>query len=323
MKRALKAMAACGLVVAVAGTLVEITAKDRWLATAVLYYATPWLLRGLAGLAACILWWRFRPIRWIALIVAISALVQGAISFRFHPATGPYPAGTVTAAVWNTGHVFRTDRTLWPAAGETDVCAVLETGRFTEDEWAAFCTTNPGESWRRLEGGVALGVKGDILNCEPLHHPKDPFRAFHATVRLPGRGQFCVIVVDVRSEPWFSREPVFAAIRAAAGDDPRCIILGDFNTPCESLWLEKWKSSGLSLANDGPGRGVRETWPYGVPLWTLDQAWTGSGWNCLKVAHRRFGSDHAKVLVTLAATKPNEEEPTSSVPRASSPPPAS
>jgi hypothetical protein len=46
--------------------------------------------------------------------------------------------------------------------------------------------------------------------------------------------------------------------------------------------------------------GFRETWPYGIPLWTLDQIWTGPGWETLTAGHARYGSDHAKVNVALS-----------------------
>ena len=67
-------------------------------------------------------------------------------------------------------------------------------------------------------------------------------------------------MADIRSQPWISREQALAAILRAAGDDPRAIILGDFNTPPESVWFREWRTRGFALANDAPRRGFRETW---------------------------------------------------------------
>jgi len=278
--------------------------KDRWVVTALIYYATPWLLRGIAGAFAAVVmgwrrrWWFLKSLPGLA--VAGIAAMQAWDSVKLStPITG---ATTLTVATWNTGHVFHSDRALWPAAGESDVCAIVETGHFSEQEWSDFIASRPGESWLRLDAGTALGVKGEILDSVPIHGADDPFRAFRNTVRLPGKKDFCVVVIDIHSQPWIDRQPILAAIRQAtidAGADRHCIFLGDFNTPCESRWLEEWKAAGLTLANDGPGQGIRETWPYGIPLLTLDQIWINSAWECEGVWHERFGSDHAKVIAAL------------------------
>jgi endonuclease/exonuclease/phosphatase family metal-dependent hydrolase len=90
-------------------------------------------------------------------------------------------------------------------------------------------------------------------------------------------------------------------ILSAAGDDPRAIIVGDFNTPPESVWFREWRTRGFTLANDGPRRGFRETWAYGLPLLTLDHIWLASGWKVLRCDHRRLGSDHLAVKARLSS----------------------
>ena len=91
-----------------------------------------------------------------------------------------------------------------------------------------------------------------------------------------------------------------AGILAAARDDPRAIVLGDFNTPPETRWCGDWQGT-LTLANNGPHRGFRETWAFGLPLLTLDQIWLGKGWQAIWTEHSRHGSDHARVRVVLGS----------------------
>jgi endonuclease/exonuclease/phosphatase family metal-dependent hydrolase len=144
-----------------------------------------------------------------------------------------------------------------------------------------------------------LGVRGKILSHESLG-VHDRFRCHRVRVALPDHGELTVVVADIRSQPWISREQALAAILRAAGDDPRAIILGDFNTPPESVWFREWRTRGFALANDAPRRGFRETWAYGLPLLTLDHVWHATGWVPLRCDHVRLGSDHLAVKVALS-----------------------
>jgi endonuclease/exonuclease/phosphatase family metal-dependent hydrolase len=74
--------------------------------------------------------------------------------------------------------------------------------------------------------------------------------------------------------------------------------LGDFNTPPESRWYRPWEGT-LTLANNSPHRGFRETWAFGLPLLTLDQIWYGKGWLATWTEHSRHGSDHVRVKAYL------------------------
>ncbi len=262
-----------------------------------IFYATPWLLRLMAGLAALLVL-RHRGIRVLAAACLVISMAEGWRSFRLDrlPESAP---GALRVSVWNTGRDLPRMPSAWSGASEADVSAVIETGTFSPDRWRAFVAGSPDHQWQRLDGSTMIGVRGKIVSCDSLG-THDLFRCHRIRVDLPGRGEFTVVVADVRSQPWISREQAITSIVRAAGDDPRAIILGDFNTPPESTWYRGWRDRGFSLANDGPRRGFRETWAYGLPLWTLDQIWLGPGLKVARTDRARPGSDHARVLCTLA-----------------------
>ena len=180
-----------------------------------------------------------------------------------------------------------------------EVTAIVEAGDFTPEKWQDFATATAGMEWRRF-GGTMLGVRGKILFHESLG-VEDLYRCYRCRVSLPQHGEFTVVVVDIRSQPWLPREKSMADILAAAKDDPRVIVLGDFNTPPETKWCRDWQPT-LTLANNGPRRGFRETWAFGAPLLTLDQIWLGKGWKAVWTEHTRHGSDHARVRAVLDST---------------------
>lgn len=288
--RLVRAIATAGLAIAWAGLLCR--GRDGNGFTATLYFGTPWLLRLLAGLFAVsvLRHWGFRVMAATCIVVS---LVEGWHSWRRDEVPAA-PAEVLKASVWNAGRHLGQNPKAWTALGEADLSAVIECGNFSAEEWQRFAAANPDLEWRRFDTSTMLGVRGKILSVESrgVH---DLFRCHRVKVALPRHGELTVVVADVRSQPWLSREPSLAGILNASAGDPRAIILGDFNTPPESRWFRPWREQGFTLANDGPRHGFRETWAYGMPLLTLDHVWLGSAWQAADCRQSRHGSDHAKV----------------------------
>jgi endonuclease/exonuclease/phosphatase family metal-dependent hydrolase len=288
----LRSIVTAGLMLAWLGLICR--GRDSWVVPAVIYYATPWLLRGCAGLLALVVLkhWGLR------LMAATCLLVSGLEGWHsFHLDTKPeIPAGALHAAIYNSGRTLESKPKTWPVLAETDITAVVESGDFTAEKWIEFSTATAGMTWQQF-GGTMLGVRGKILSWESLG--VWPFyKCYRCRVSLPAQGEFIVVVVDIESQPWRPREKTMAGILAAAQGDPKAIILGDFNTPPETRWCRPWHET-LSLANDSPHRGFRETWCYGIPLLTLDQIWLGKGWQAIWTEHSRHGSDHSRVRAVL------------------------
>lgn len=289
--KGLRCIVGAGLLFAWVGVLCR--GRDSSLIPAVVYYATPWLFCAIAGgLAAFVL--KGRIARLFAAALTLTALSDGWKSFQSDQLPPECSAGS-TVAVWNTGRQLAAKREAWAEVSEADISAVIETGDFSPARWKEFTASSPGYEWKRLDPSTMIGVRGRILSVEDLG-VYDLFRCHRVAVEIPMVGQLNVIVVDVRSQPWISRERAMAGIREAAGDDPKAVILGDFNTPAGSVWYRDWRESGLTLANEGPRNGFRETWAYGLPLWTLDQIWLGPGWKSLLATKSNPGSDHARVM---------------------------
>ncbi len=297
-KRLLHGTAVAGLAFAWLGIVFK--GKDGTTAGAILYYATPWLLRLLSGLLAVVVL-RHRGFRLMAATCVLLSLVEGWHSFRWSPPP-PVAEGTLQISVWNAGRKLSRLKGAWPQLPASDLQVLVEAGDFGKDERESFAQATPGMTWLRMDTSVMLGVRGRILSHESLG-VHDRFRCHRARVLLPSHGELAVIVADVRSQPWISRERALATILDAAESDPRTIILGDFNTPPGSQWYGDWHGAGFTLANDGPRRGFRETWAYGLPLWTLDQIWLGKAWKVSGTRHSWHGSDHARVTARVGIAK--------------------
>ena len=161
--RILRAVATAGLAIAWAGLLCR--GRDGTAVTATLFYATPWLLRLIAGaLAACVLkHWGFRM---MAATCVIVSLLECWHSWR-HDNIAIWE-NAFSASVWNAGRDLDGNPSAWSAVGDADISAVIECGNFSEDEWKRFCAANPDHDWQRFDTSTMLGVRGKILSHELL-----------------------------------------------------------------------------------------------------------------------------------------------------------
>ena len=277
---------------------------DRWTATAIVHYASPWLLIGAAGLAAFL---RLQPSwKWLALPVLGFATQAGWRSLD--PATAPGRAApTFTAATWNAARTLARHPEHWRF--NADVTVITETGPFHGEggraraRWDDFTRRHPDLAWQRFGNGLTLGVRGRILGHEALGDPGF-LRCVRAEVELASGPALDVILVDIRSQPWLSRKaPLRTVFREAFRGRPT-LVMGDFNTPADSHLLEQAVAGRLKPAHESATPGFRETWPWGIPLLTLDQIWTGGGLTPLSLHKEIRHSDHAFVEAVIGLPNP-------------------
>ena len=142
------------------------------------------------------------------------------------------------------------------------------------------------------------------LSKVPSHYHErgklDSIGAF-ARFDVDGLGAtFPVLVVDVYPEPFHSRHQQLQDALAQTLGRRDAIVVGDFNTPLESIHLTHFRKNFVE-AFEVAGSGRKETWPCGLPLLSLDHAWVGPDWEVVeaKKIWRLTGSDHAAIFVTL------------------------
>jgi len=284
---------ALGMAALVTGLLACLArlAGDRSVAPAILIYATPWLVS--VGLATATLILARKPWRLGGLVVLAVGLLGGLRSWR-SAAPPSVPGRSFTVAVWNAGRTLAERPEAWQF--EADLVAVVESGSFSAEQWQRFVAASPGHRWTRLDGGTLLGTRGRVLQTEDfgLH---DRYRCHRATIGRGRGGPLRVVVVDIRSQPWRSREQAIRTALERAGEGP-ALVMGDFNTPPESRWFDDF-AGGYTLGNDAQSQGFVETWPWGCPLLALDQVWLSPGLVAVDARQQARGSDHRLVEITV------------------------
>jgi endonuclease/exonuclease/phosphatase family metal-dependent hydrolase len=281
-----------------AAFLVRLLLRDRAAFLAPLFYATPPMV--LAGLlaGAALLWGRGARARRAAGFAAVALLW----SLGMHRYPGIRGEAGLRVVLWNVGGGHWDEGEVARALREedSDVALVAEApaarvraARFLE---AAFA----GRTTRRLPGDMVLAVRGRILDVRS--HPLGDRDGDASVVRVEvGTRALTVVAVDLSSDPFYSRAPAFRALGAlleACGPGP-LLVLGDFNTPRDSVHFDAWRCR-LVHAFEAAGGGSGATWPWPVPLLSIDHVWAGSPLRVLscEIAGSR-ASDHRRVRVGL------------------------
>ncbi|MGC4013092.1 MAG: hypothetical protein QM755_01040 [Luteolibacter sp.] len=95
--------AIAALVLATLSVLVSSTVRDQWVATALIMFATPWLVRlGLIVFVLC-----SRPgkvLVWISVVIALLSGLEGWRSFRWREEKSQAGKDGFDVTLWNCGH---------------------------------------------------------------------------------------------------------------------------------------------------------------------------------------------------------------------------
>ena len=294
LRRATNTAAWSAIAIAALSSVTALTVRDAWIPTAMVFFGIPWLAR-LILLAAALLTLRPRGLKTRMLCAAIAAhsLIQAGQSFHWQEAAKT-PAAGFDVTLWNTGRNLWKMPREWPrlAGPDTKLVVMIEAGTFRGDTWKQFTSTHPDFTWRQLDGGIVVGVKGKLIDVTPMGD-RPRFRCHRICAEING-AVHTICAVDIPSQPWLPREPFLKRILDVSGGD-RCMILGDFNTPPTARGFDSWRNK-FSLANESQTRGFGETWCYGMPLLELDQLWLGKDLQCTGVTQTAtLRSDHVRM----------------------------
>ena len=106
-------------------------------------------------------------------------------------------------------------------------------------------------------------------------------------------------VVDVSAGVFKSRKKSMKFVNSNIIKKDKTIVLGDFNTPYESVHFSSLKDHFIH-AFTKKGNGFRETWFWNIPLLSLDHIWVSKDLEINKVEKiNTFKSDHAMLRMFI------------------------
>jgi len=288
----------------VAGLFTRATGlRDSIRGFALIFYATPWpVLTVLAFVLAAYSLGRNHRARALALTLVFAGCAATWLQSSFVRAE-PAPGGAAVRVVyWNAAHPVqrRAQRVRYLQTLHADVIAVGESNVYTSEI---------PQEWRDGFPGCALTPRAGFL----LITPEEPVTIEKG--RLADRGDYVIarvmakeraltlLLVDFEIRLRENRVQPFARLDeliAAHRDEP-LIVMGDFNTPRESVHFDSWRRE-MRESFASAGHGFAETWPLPLPVLSLDQMWLGGRWRAVRC---KLGwslqSDHRAIIADLAA----------------------
>ena len=294
--------------------VVRIFVKDSIPYLASVYYATPPVMLAVFALLFAF-WMGVRKRNSVAalwmLLAACCVVWTMSESIHFSPSAAVELASkkTVRVAFWNAAR----GRDGWEKVAadarrlDADVIGLVEAGPHSELRREYWRANFPDHQVSLLGGGFVLLTKGEASECT-VSDLADMGQTRQVDVTIRGN-RFRVILVDMHSTPWRFRKAGLEELARQANSFSSLptVILGDFNTPVQSLHLAELRKN-FRNAFEVAGNGYAPTWPSPVPLLMLDQIWVTEeislqscelGWSWV--------SDHRPVIAEFWLAEENAE----------------
>lgn len=287
--------------------LLRLTVRDRLFGLSVVFYATPLPVLAVAAVIAAVLWRiqsRSRP-AWACMAAAVLCAVWWfSLSYRNHTPSTAIPEARVLMWNINWGYMGRYGAIERIKREGGDLIGIAEAGRRPQDVANIYRRHFPDLSHSELAFGMLLLTRGQILNNKAGHLGRHG-RFLHCDVELDGR-RLTVLFVDISANPLFSRREAFEHLLPMIDtlQDRPLIVMGDFNTPTDSVWIDKLRKR-LTNTFEAKGSGFSETWPMPLPVLAIDHVWVNdriklAGCSQEGSAH----SDHQMVKVDIERIEP-------------------
>ena len=282
------------------GLLLQAWVKDRVPGLALLFYAMP--KPCLMVLALVLTVWPARRIgaRWLAGGLGVGLCSWWLMASSEHGVTAPPGEGQVVRVLyWNLGRptALHEDMVKMVKDLQPDFAAFVEPGREVAPLVEKYEALLPGYRAQFMPRGILW-----LAKVESPYRERGKLESIGAYARFEVSGfgrSFPVVVADVFPHPLHSRKNQLTEALQHTPEDPSAILLGDFNTPANSVHFAPYHrrfTDALAVA----GSGLRETWPLGLPLLSLDYIWLGQDWQILEARKlHRWSSDHDALFVTL------------------------
>ena len=285
------------------GILLQLWLKDRHVAWAGFFYAMPKpCLMGLALFLAVYSYPKRRQclVAFVALIILSAWWGMTSWSSHSPPSAAVATKEEVTLLYWNLCRPRKLDQEAVELVKELKphIAAFVEPGKDLIPLLPSYEALLPGYSAAWMPRGILW-----LTSVPSRYRERGKLAGIGAYARFEVSGlgdPFPVVVADVIPSFFHSREPQLQEVLAHGQNRRDAILVGDFNTPLESVFIKPYRANYTNALEIGGG-GFRETWPLRLPLLSIDHLWVGADWEVLEARKvwRLTGSDHAAIFVRL------------------------
>lgn len=291
---------------------IRLSVRDGWRFTATFYYMTPWILLA-PGFGVCCLLFALRNRRRIVMLTLVCMLVcsvgwsqtvhWSSVATGEPAAALAVPANTSPTQIvfWNTarGKAGWTEIAGHLSGQSAAVIGLVEAGNHSADKRIIWRQQLPRHTFAYFPEDMLIAVQGDILGTRNGRLGSGGHYS-RADVLVNGE-ELIVFVIDIHSHPLRDRrEPLIELARLLKPlADRKVIVMGDFNTPADSVHFSPLKQQ-FRNGFDTVGTGNAATWPVPFPVLAIDHVWVSGCVNLRHLAHQATPlSDHSLVQLQM------------------------
>lgn len=264
---------ACALFAYAFLLLIHFILKDHFQFLQIVFYAFPLPILIFIGSVITILFYRSKAyfIFLICLIIVLNIVwFNNAYIFPRHV---EIPENATSVIFWNAA-----DRPTIPMAIlskninkiQPDIIALVETEHATEEDIVQLSEEFPAYEFRILDGYMMIGVKGHIKNVSYVI--EEYSHDINFVEMEIANGPLLVALTDTFQSPTMDKRKTLGTVLQLVSERNVDLIVGDFNTPYESVHFRNFEIDYNSFHDYG--QGFSATWPFGIPLLEIDQIYT-------------------------------------------------
>jgi len=275
MKTSKLILKACALIAYAFLLMMHLILKDHIQFLQVFFYAVPLPFLIFFGIIVTLLCYRWKLL-FIALIgITLSISVYWFYTDYNFKSDGDIPNEATVVLFWNAADAWKFPVEVLMAhikSAQPDIIGLVETEYASEDDLQLLSKTFPSYEFKILEGFMMVGVKGKITAVN-YQSKEASYKINFIEANLNGNTR-TFLITDIYQSPTMNKEKALGATLQFALQNNAEIIMGDFNTPQQSVHFKRFTPHYESLRDYG--QGFTATWPFGIPLLELDQIFTNN-----------------------------------------------
>lgn len=276
--------------------IIHFVLKDHFQIFQVYFYAFPLPILIFMGSVITLLFYRPRPY-----FIFFVCMTLGLTGFWLHtayifPKAVQIPKDAVPVIFWNTA-----DRSRIPTGiisehiktSNAEIIALVEAENADQQDIEQLSEEFPDYEFQILQANMLVGVKGHIDKVTFKTEPKY-YDINFIELRLDS-GPLTLALTDTFQDPAMDKETTLTSILELALMENADIIVGDFNTPYESVHFRAYEQHYTSFHDYG--QGFSATWLFGIPLLEIDQVFVAKNFQPILLEKFNYKiSDHAMLV---------------------------
>lgn len=176
---------------------------------------------------------------------------------------------------------------------DPEIIALGEAFKVSRRDMEIFKTACPEYEFKSLYGTMLIAVKGSIDDVV-YEDDAEVYRLNYIKATINQMSVY-IMVVDIFADPLLNKEIPLGIIHEFSKKNPVDVLIGDFNTPYESVFFKPFKTNFNSFHPYSVG--MTYTWPLPVPLIEIDQIWLAKSYQPLKLQKFCYKNSDHKLLI--------------------------